>query len=87
MIVAGLLLLYYDGTSYTTISLVGSLIILIGLLTLGALLVSILAISLSARTIAKSHQKQITLREKIEAEENLDRIDDEIKEPLNQLKD
>jgi hypothetical protein len=69
MILIGSILLYYDGPSSTSISLVASLIILIGLLTLGALLASILAISLSARTLARRTHTQASFREKIEAEE------------------
>ncbi|MHA2095640.1 MAG: hypothetical protein ACW98F_13550 [Candidatus Hodarchaeales archaeon] len=71
VILVGVILLVYDGSAYSSLSMVGYLIILIGILTLGALLVGILAISLSARTLAKSHPIQESFREKIDADERL----------------
>jgi hypothetical protein len=74
VIFIGFILLYYDGGASTSISLIGSLLILIGLLTLGALLASILAISLSTKTLlARRAQEHESFREKIEREEALKR--------------
>ena len=58
-----------DGNAYTSLSLIGSLLVLIGLLTLGALLASILAIYLSAKAIENKIQTKTSFRERIENEE------------------
>ena len=74
VILLGFLLIIYDGSAYSALSLIGYLLILIGILTLGALLVGILAISLSARTLAKSRPTQDSFRERIEADERNENV-------------
>ncbi|MHA1944614.1 MAG: hypothetical protein ACXAC6_11000 [Candidatus Hodarchaeales archaeon] len=70
IIVFGIILVVLDGTSYTSIGLIGSLSIIIGILTLGVLLVGIFTVWFSARTLTKTARSQTSFREKIEAVEN-----------------
>lgn len=57
--------------------LIGSLLTIIGILTLGVLLVSIFAISLSARALTKTNGEHISFRERLEAAERASKEKDE----------
>ena len=70
IIVFGIILVLLDGTSYTSIGLIGSLAIIIGILTLGVLLVGIFTVWFSARTLTKTTRSQTSFREKVESVEN-----------------
>ena len=70
IIALGIILLLIDGDSYTSIGLIGSLMVIIGLLTLGVLLVSIFAITFSARTIIKPKESHTSFREKLQKAES-----------------
>ena len=69
IIVFGIILLLFDGTFSTAVSIIGYLLILIGILTLGVLLAIIFAITLSAKTIANTDSSRASFREKLETEE------------------
>ncbi|UCG03882.1 MAG: hypothetical protein JSW11_07830 [Candidatus Heimdallarchaeota archaeon] len=67
MIIIGIILFHYVGSVNKAIGLVGGLITLIGVLTLGALFSMMLGIELGSRALEKQVQDNPSFRERIEA--------------------
>ena len=69
IIFVGVLILIFQNDSPGNLILIAYIMILIGILTFGALLVGILAISLSSKTLEKKSESHISFRERIEVQE------------------
>ncbi|MFX0205091.1 MAG: hypothetical protein ACFFDT_03830 [Candidatus Hodarchaeota archaeon] len=69
MIIIGIILFLIAGLSNPVISVLGSGLVLIGVLTFGALLASIVGLEFAARTLAKKEHSARSFREKIEENE------------------
>jgi hypothetical protein len=70
IIIFGIILLILDESSYTGLGLIGSLMTIIGILTLGVLLGIIFAISFSTRALSRTTNSQPSFREKLEEAEH-----------------
>ena len=79
MIVIGIIFMFVAGLSNPSIGLLGSGLVLVGLLTFGALLSSILGMEFATRMLAKKEYPETSFREKIESNEqklgNLEKYD------------
>ncbi|MFX0049914.1 MAG: hypothetical protein ACFE8U_01350 [Candidatus Hermodarchaeota archaeon] len=76
IVIIGGFLLIIVGPYNSAIGMIGGLIVLIGVFTLAALFSVVLGLEFASRTLAKNTRSQSSFREKIEANERVDELND-----------